>query len=125
MPSLGVPRTHWPVVAWIRLSVPPPPAPMVLSGAPPHPDPPLDELAPNPVTTDPRRRVWALEEERDGWILRLVWDADDPTVLSAECRAPLYSGRPDRAMVNEFWEAVRAKTRPLGPRPVEGADPMP
>ena len=125
MPSFGAAETRWPVAAWIRLKLPPPPPPLVLSGISPPPDPPIEALRPNPGSTDPRRRVWALEEERDGWVLRLVWDADDPTVLEAEYRAPRTTGRPSGERLRGFWEAVRSHTRPLGPLPVLGADPIP
>ena len=95
-------------------------------GGTPPPDPPLDLLAPNPVPTDPRKRVYAYEEERpDGWVLRLVWDADDPELLEAEYRAPVYDRRLPRAKVPEFWAVVKEKLRPLGPLPVDSADPRP
>ncbi len=125
MPSLGAAQTRWPVAAWIRLQLPAPPPPTMLLGPPPPPDPPIDGLRPNPVSTDPRRRIWALEEDREGWILRLVWDADDPTFLEAEYRTPRSSGRPSKEKIRAFWEAVRAHTRPLGPLAVIGADPTP
>ena len=123
-PSLGVPRTHWPVVAWLTLRLPPPPAPTTLLGSPPPPDPPLEILEHNPVPTDPRRRVWAYEEAHDDRVVRLIWDADDPLLLSAELRCPSYA-RPTREEVNAFWQAVKAKTAALGPLPIEGADPRP
>ncbi len=126
MPSLGTSKAHWPVVAWIRLRVPPPAAPVMLTGGPPPPpDPPLDTLSPNPVPTDPRRRIYASEEDVADGVLRLVWDSDDPEFLEAELRAPFYGGRlpPDR--VREFWREVKERTRPLGPLPVDGADPAP
>jgi len=126
VPSLGAPRSHWPVVAWIRLKLPAaPPMIMLTPGIPPPPNPPLDLLVPNPVTTDPRKRVYAYEEERGAWVVRLVWDADDPEVLEAECRQPLYDRRLARAQVAEFWAAVKQLTGPLGPLVVEGADPRP
>ncbi len=125
MPSLGAARTRWPVVAWIRLKLPPRPPPIVLAGTPPPPDPPLDCLTSNPVVTDPRRRVYAFEEDRGGWVVRLVWDADDPWVLEAELRAPDYGGRPSSAAIRAFWAAVKERTAPLGPLPVLGADPTP
>jgi len=126
MPSLGVSRTHWPVVAWIRLKIPPPPPPAVLLGSlPPPPDPPLEILLREPVTTDPRKRIFAFEEEHDGWVLRIVWDADDPGLLEAEYRAPLYNRRLPRSDVPVFWSAVKEKTQPLGTLPVEAADPRP
>jgi hypothetical protein len=126
VPSLGVSRTHWPVVAWIRLRLPLRPAPVLLMpGPPPPPDPPLDVLAPNPITTDPRKRVFAYEEEHEEWVVRLVWDADDPELLEAECRAPLYGQRLSKADVPKFWAAVKALIAPLGPLPVESADPRP
>ena len=126
VPSLGVSRTRWPVVAWIRLKVPPPPAPVLLTpGAPPPPDPPLDLLAPNPVATDPRKRVYAYEEDHDGWVVRLVWDTDDPELLEAECRAPLYGTRLPKEGVAAFWAAVKQLIAPIGPLPVDSADPWP
>ncbi len=125
MPSLGVSRSHWPVVAWIRLAVPVPPARSALMGAAPPPDPPLDILERNPVPTDPRKQVYAYEEERGDWVLRLVWDADDPAVLEAECRAPIYGRRLPPEEVGRFWLAVKEKIAPIGPLPIEGADPRP
>ena len=126
MGSLGVSRTHWPVVGWIRLRLPDRPAPVALvPGVPPPPDPPLDLLAPNPIATDPRKRVYAYEEEHDAWVVRLVWDADDPGMLEAECRAPIYGGRLPAREVPRFWAAVKALTAPLGPLAVDGADPRP
>lgn len=126
MPSLGVSRTRWPVVAWIRLRLPPRPPPMTLMpGLPPPPDPPLDLLEANPVPTDPRKRVYSYEQDLPEWTVRLVWDADDPDLLEAECRAPIYGGRLAPAEVPKFWAAVKELIRPLGPLPVEGADPRP
>ncbi len=126
MGSLGVSRAHWPVVAWIRLRLPERPAPLPLvPGVGPPPDPPLEVLEPNPVPTDPRKRVYAFEEEHPAWVVRLVWDADDPELLEAECRAPLYGERLAREEVSRFWAAVKALTAPLGPLPVDGADPRP
>lgn len=112
------------MVAWIQLRLPEPPPPVTLLGSPPPPDPPLEILENNPVPTDPRRKVFAFEEERGDWVLRLTWDADDPTLLSAELRAPGYT-RPSREKVEEFWRAVKEKVAPLGPLPIEGADPRP
>ncbi len=128
MPSLGTARTHWPVVAWIRLKLPPPEVPMLLmGGVPPPPAPPLEILEKNPVSTDPRRKVYAFEEERDGgeWVLRLIWDQDDPELLEAELRAPLASRRPGPSQVRDFWTAVKERVAELGPLPVESADPRP
>ncbi len=125
MPSLGVARTHWPVGAWIRLKLPERPPPVTLLGSPPPPDPPLDILEHNPVPTDPKRKVFAFEEDRGEWVLRLIWDADDPDILSAEFRAPLYGRRPTPEQVSEFWKAVKEKVEGLGPLPIEGADPRP
>ncbi len=113
-------------MAWIRLKLPPPPAPtMLMAGPPPPPAPPLDLLEPNPVPTDPRKRVYAYEEERDGWTVRLVWDSDDPELLEAECRAPIYGARLPREAVPRFWAEVKRLVAPLGPLPVDGADPRP
>ncbi|HTT16673.1 MAG TPA: hypothetical protein VMH49_04880 [Thermoplasmata archaeon] len=126
MPSLGTSHSRWPVVAWIRLKLPPPPAPMLLmAGPPPPPSPPLEILSPNPVPTDPRKRVFAYEEEHPEWVVRLVWDADDPELLEAECRAPIYGSRLPPAEVPRFWAAVKALVAPIGPLPVDGADPRP
>ncbi len=126
MPSLGTPRSRWPVVAWIRLKLPDRPAPIsLMPGIAPPPDPPLDVLRPNPVPTDPRKRVYSYEADHDGWVLRLVWDADDPELLEAEYRAPIYGARLDRREVPRFWAAVKELTAPLGPLPVDGADPRP
>lgn len=124
MPSLGVSRSHWPVVAWIRLTLPARPPPVALLGVPP-PDPPLELLERNPVPTDPRKQVFAFEEEIDQGVLRLIWDADDPLVLEAELRAPEYGRRLPKEKVRPFWEAVKRRTAPLGPLPVESADPRP
>ncbi|MEM0129634.1 MAG: hypothetical protein QXG65_05695 [Thermoplasmata archaeon] len=129
MPSLGVARTRWPVAAWIRLRLPPAPPPVALAGLPPPPDPPLDLLERNPVPTDPRRRVWAFEEERPGpegpWVLRLVWDEEDPGALEAELRSPVLGVRPAEPLLRAFWQAVRERTTPIGPLPIDGADPWP
>jgi hypothetical protein len=125
VPSLGVPSTHWPVVAWIRLKLPPPTVPMTLAGPPLPPDPPLEILERNPVATDPRKRVFAFEKEVDGGIVRIIWDADDPELLEAELRAPLFGGRLPREKVPGFWAEVKTLIAPLGPLPVEGADPRP
>lgn len=126
MPSLGVARNRWPVVAWIRLKLPPADAPVLLTaGPPPPPDPPLEILARNPVPTDPRKRVFAYEEDHPDWTVRLVWDADDPELLEAECRAPIYGARLPKSEVPEFWRAVKALIAPLGTLPVDAADPRP
>jgi hypothetical protein len=88
--------------------------------------PPLDVLEPNPVTTDPRKRIFAYEREQPGgWVLRIVWDADDPEILEAEYRAPFYRQRLPRESVPTFWAAVKEQTASLGPLPVLGADPRP
>jgi hypothetical protein len=126
VPSLGAAKSQWPVVGWIRLKLParPPPRTLIPGVAPP-PDPPLDVLTPNPVPTDPRKRVYAFEEDRGDWVLRLVWDADDPELLEAECRAPLYGRRLPKDDVARFWDAVRAVVAPLAPLAIDGADPRP
>jgi hypothetical protein len=98
---------------------------LLLPGPPPPPSPPLDLLEPNPVPTDPRKRVFAYEEPHGDWVVRLVWDADDAGVLEAECRAPLYGERLPDAEVRSFWAAVKALISPIGPLPVESADPRP
>ena len=126
MPSLGVSRSHWPVVAWIRLKLPAlPRSESLIAGIAPPADPPLDILTRNIVATDPRKRVYAFEEEQDGWVLRIVWDADDPGILEAEYRAPVYGSRLAREKVPDFWRAVKGKTSVLGPLNVEAADPRP
>jgi len=98
---------------------------MLMAGPPPPANPPLDILVPNPVTTDPRKRVFAYEEDRGDWVVRLVWDADDPEVLEAERREPVYDRRLSREQVAEFWAAVKRLIAPLGPLTVDGADPRP
>jgi hypothetical protein len=80
----------------------------------------------NPVATDPRKRVFALEEERgEAAVVRLVWDADDPEVLEAELRTPGFGRRPSSAEIRSFWDWIRTTVRPIGPLPVEAADPRP
>ncbi len=126
MPSLGASRSRWPVTAWLRLRLPPAPAPVLLTkGPPPPPEPPLDLLRPEPIATDPRRRIFAFEEEIADGLLRLVWDSDDPDILEAELRSPLYDERPPPEEVARFWAAVKARVGALGPLPVDGADPRP
>ena len=101
---------------------------MLLMGSLPPPlDPPLDFLTRNPVPTDPRKQVWAFEEAGPGEesVLRVIWDADDPLVLEAELRAPLYGQRLPKEDVPKFWKAVKERVSVLGPLPVEGADPRP
>ena len=80
----------------------------------------------NPVTTDPRKRVFAHEvEQPSGWVVRIIWDADDPELLEAELRAPLYDRRLPKSEVPTFWAEVKRLISPLGPLPVEAADPRP
>jgi hypothetical protein len=98
---------------------------MTLAGPPLPPDPPLDILERNPVATDPRKRVYAFEQEAEGRVVRLIWDADDPDLLEAELRVPVYGGRVPRDQVASFWTAVKALIAPIGPLPVEAADPRP
>lgn len=125
MPSLGQAHTRWPVVAWIRLRLPDRPPPLTLMGPPAPLDPPLDILRRNPVATDPRRQVYSYEEDRGDWVLRLVWDMEDPDVLEAEYRAPMFGGRLEKEKVPAFWQAVKALVQELGPLPVDAADPRP
>ncbi|MCI4331817.1 MAG: hypothetical protein L3K19_08265 [Thermoplasmata archaeon] len=113
------------MVAWIRLKLPPPEVPMALLGPPPPPEPPLDLLVRNIVTTDPRKMIYAFEEEIEDGVMRLIWDAEDPEVLEAELRAPIYDRRLPRDKVPGFWREVKARIAPLGPLPVLGADPRP
>ena len=90
------------------------------------PDPPLEILEKNPVATDPRKRVFAFEQEVEwGNVVRLIWDADDPELLEAELRAPLYGARLPKEDVAPFWAAVKKLIAPLGPLPVDSADPRP
>jgi hypothetical protein len=96
-----------------------------MAGPPPPLEPPLDFLKRNPVPTDPRKQVYAWEEDRQDWVLRLVWDADDPEVLEAEYRAPIYGRRLPREEVPQFWQAVKARIAALGPLLVDAADPRP
>jgi len=126
VPSLGASQSRWPVVAWIRLRLPvrPPPVTLIAGVAPPV-VPPLEVLEPNPVPTDPRKRVYAFEQDQDVGVVRLVWDADDPEILEAECRAPLYGHRPSREDVARFWGAVKTLVAPLGPLVIDAADPRP
>ena len=126
MGSLGVSRSRWPVLAWIRLRLPDrPPTLSLIAGIAPPVVVPLDVLEPNPVPTDPRKRVYSYEQEQDGWVVRLVWDADQPETMEAEYRAPRYGVRLRPEEVRQFWSVVKQLTKPLGPLPVEGADPRP
>jgi hypothetical protein len=125
VPSLGASGNHWPVVAWIRLRLPPAAAPMTLLGPPLPPDPPLELLEKNPVATDPRKRVYAFEEDWGENVVRLIWDADDPGFLEAELRAPIYGARLPKEEVAPFWAAVKKLIAPLGSLPIDAADPKP
>jgi hypothetical protein len=99
---------------------------LLMGSSPPPASPPLDLLERNPVVTDPKKKVWAFEEERPGgWILRLVWDADEPEYLEAEYRAPVYNRRLPRSEVPAFWAAVKEKIAVIGPLAVDSADPRP
>jgi hypothetical protein len=98
---------------------------MLTGGPPPPPDPPLEFLAHEPISTDPRKRVYASEEEVEGGVLRLIWDSDDPEFLEAEFRAPYYGTRLPPDQVRTFWSLVKERTRVLGPLPIDGADPTP
>ena len=98
---------------------------MLTPGPPPAPEPPLDILEPNPVPTDPNRRVYAYEEDRGNWVVRLVWDTDDPELLEAECRGPFLGQRLPASEVKAFWAVVKQLIAPIGPLPVDSADPLP
>ena len=98
---------------------------MTLAGPALPPDPPLEILERNPVATDPRKRVYAFEQELEGGVVRIVWDADDPELLEAEFRTPQYGGRLAGERVAAFWAEVKRLISPIGPLPVEGADPRP
>jgi hypothetical protein len=118
--------SHWPVLAWIRLRIPEsPPALMLIPGPPPPPEPPLDELQSAPVVTDPRRRVFTWEGRHEKGSIRIVWEADNPSYLTAEYREPTHAGRPTSETVRRFWSAVKVHVEPLGTLPVEAADPWP
>jgi hypothetical protein len=98
---------------------------MTLIGPPLPPDPPLEFLEKNPVATDPRKRVYAFEKEVEDGLVRIIWDADDPELLEAELRAPMYGSRLPKENVTKFWAAVKVLIAPLGPLPIDGADPRP
>ncbi|MCI4345906.1 MAG: hypothetical protein L3K07_04050 [Thermoplasmata archaeon] len=117
---------HWPVRAWIRVRLPEPETPpLVLMGAPPPPQPPGDFLAPVPPGPDPRKRIFAFEEEEGEGVVRIVWDADDPERLNVELRLPGYGSRLPPERIRKFWTAVRARLAPLGTVRVEASDPPP
>jgi hypothetical protein len=118
--------SHWPVLAWIRLRIPEaPPALMLIPGPPPPPEPPLDEMLPAPISTDPRRRLFAWEGKYDQGAIRIVWEADNPSYITAEYRERVHAGRPAAETVRRFWSAVKVHVQPLGTLPVEAADPWP
>ncbi|MDE1819255.1 MAG: hypothetical protein KGJ23_02915 [Euryarchaeota archaeon] len=112
------------VAAWLRLRLPPPTAPVVLLGDRPPPMPPLDLLAPEPVSTDPTKRIFTWEEPWGQGVLRLKWDADSAEVLEAEYRLEARR-QPSPSEVREFWGEVKRRVAELGTLPVEGADPVP
>ncbi|HZY70406.1 MAG TPA: hypothetical protein VFF67_05445 [Thermoplasmata archaeon] len=125
MPRATPTRQQWPVVAWVKLKLPPPERPTTLLGPPLPPDPPLDILEHAPVVTDPRRRIFAFEEELDDGVLRIVWDAENPEVLEAELRAPYFDRRLPRSKVPRFYRSVKERVGSLGPLPILAADPKP
>jgi hypothetical protein len=96
---------------------------MLTKGPPPPLDPPLDFLEHEPVTTDPRKRIFTHEEPIEDGLLRIVWDSQDPEFLEAELRSPLYDRRPTPEQVRRFWAAVKTRVAALGPLPIDGADP--
>ncbi len=116
---------RWPVLAWVRLRLPPSPPPVLLTpGAAPPPNPPLQSLTRTSVPTDPRKRVYGwLGPWKDGAI-HLRWDADSPEFLEVELRAPRRRN-PGPGEVEEFWDAVRPLLMEVGPLKVDGADPWP
>lgn len=111
------------VAAWIRLKLPPSDSTTMLMGSlPPPPSPPLEILEPEPVSTDPRKRVYAWEGPWADGVLRLKWDADYADVLDAEYRVT--ERRPlRREEVRSFWDEVKRKVGELGPLEIDGADP--
>jgi hypothetical protein len=113
------------VAAWIRLKLPAQAEPtLLLGGSPPPPSPPLALLEPEPVSTDPRKRIYAWEGPWSEGTLRLKWDADYADVLEAEYR--VHERRPLRPEeVRAFWAEVKGKVAELGPLPVDDADPRP
>lgn len=117
-------RRYGHVAAWIRLRVPEPAPVVVLMGKPPPPGPPLELLQPDPVMTDPRKRIYSFEEEWGSGLIRMKWDADMPEVLEAEYRMTERRRVPPQE-VRSFWAEVKKHTSELGPLPVDGADPVP
>jgi hypothetical protein len=115
---------HWPVLAWIRLRLPDPPAPtMLMAGPPPPPAPPLDILRPEAVATDPTVRLYSHLERFGPGAIRLAWQASEPRALVAEYREPQLVARLPAATVRNFWSVVKERLAELGPLPVEAADP--
>lgn len=113
------------MAAWVRLRVPSPPETLVLMGSlPMPPSPPLDLLVPEPVSSDPRKRLFAWEGRWQGGVVRLRWDADAAGLLDAEYRIP-ERRRIAPKEVRAFWEEVKRRVTPLGPLVVESADPWP
>jgi hypothetical protein len=124
--ALGAEARRWPVLAWIRLKLPPAPPPLLLTpGPPPPPAPPTEWMEPEGVATDPTVRLFTFHERSGEGIARYVWQANDPDRLLAEYRAPVYLARLPPAEVRAFWATVRARLAELGGLPVEGADPRP
>lgn len=113
------------VAAWIRLKLPPQAeATMLLGALPPPPGPPLALLEPEPVSTDPRKRIYAWEGPWAEGTLRLKWDADYADVLEAEYRIEARRVLPAEE-VRAFWGEVKRHTQELGPLQVEAVDPSP
>jgi hypothetical protein len=124
--ALWADARRWPVLAWLRLKVPEPPAPLLLTrGPPPPPSPPVDWLTPEEVATDPSVRLFTFHERTGEGIVRYVWQGSEPEQLLAEYRAPRYIARLTSAQVRAFWAVVKQRLAELGPLPVEGADPRP
>jgi hypothetical protein len=115
---------RWPVLAWVRLRIPPREAPVLLTpGPPPPPAPPVDFLEPEAVATDPTARLFTFHEPFEQGILRYVWSGGDPSALTVEYRGPAYAPRVPTETVRRFWATVKSRLAEIGPLPVEAADP--
>jgi hypothetical protein len=117
---------RWPVLAWLRLKLPPAPPPLLLTrGPPPPPSPPVDWLEPEEVATDPSVRLFTFHERAGEGVVRYLWQGSDADRLLVEYREPRYVARMTPEDVRTFWKVVKARLEELGPLPVEGADPRP
>ena len=115
-------RYQWPVLAWIRLRLPEGMGSGPTASSRAAPSPPLETLRREPVVTDPRKRIFVQETAHGAGILRILWDADSPGILEAEWREP-QRRKVSREELRMFWERTRELLTPVGPLPVEAADP--